>query len=318
MLLDELVGVIETLQTRIGKHGDTLRQNETRTRMALIDPLLQALGWDVADPGLVTPEYDVIDQRVDYALLAPGGQPAATVEAKKLGEPLAAHLMQMLNYSNAAGITYAGLTDGNQWELYEVFKQGTLEDRRLLNLRILDTPAHECALKLLLLWQPNLASGMPVAASEPVLASALTETLTQTETAINPLTPVPPSGDGWTSLREIQPVNNQKWRPSAIRLPDGSERQINLWWHVPREVSEYLVGIGKLTRDKCPIKEGHRADIVYSQPQASKSGTLDHVHKLSNDLYIGKFIPGAGLIRNAKFLLKLFGEDEGAVWLKSG
>ena len=49
MPLDDLVHVIETLQQRIKDHGDSLRQNETRTRMALIDPLLQALGWDVAD-----------------------------------------------------------------------------------------------------------------------------------------------------------------------------------------------------------------------------------------------------------------------------
>ena len=55
MLLDELVDVIQTIQDRIRDHGASLRENETRTRMALIDPLLQALGWDTADPGLVTP-----------------------------------------------------------------------------------------------------------------------------------------------------------------------------------------------------------------------------------------------------------------------
>ena len=56
MPLDDLAQVIETIQQRIRDHGDSLRQNETRTRMALIDPLLQALGWDVADPGLVLAE----------------------------------------------------------------------------------------------------------------------------------------------------------------------------------------------------------------------------------------------------------------------
>ena len=63
MPLDDLVSVIEAIKQRIREHGDTLRQNETRTRMALIDPLLTALGWDVADPGLVTPEYDVSGRR---------------------------------------------------------------------------------------------------------------------------------------------------------------------------------------------------------------------------------------------------------------
>ena len=34
-MLDDPVGVIETLQQRIRDHGATLRENETRTRMAL-------------------------------------------------------------------------------------------------------------------------------------------------------------------------------------------------------------------------------------------------------------------------------------------
>jgi len=81
MPLDDLVEVIETLQRRIRDHGDSLRQNEIRTRVALIDPLLTALGWDVADPGLVTAEYNVGTGRADYALLIPGDKPAALVEA---------------------------------------------------------------------------------------------------------------------------------------------------------------------------------------------------------------------------------------------
>ena len=112
MLLDDLTGVIETLRERIQSHGDALRENETRTRMALVDPLLQALGWDVSDPAVVTPEFKVSGGWADYALLRPDGPPAATVEAKKLGEPLASHRMQMLNYANASGIDFAALTDG--------------------------------------------------------------------------------------------------------------------------------------------------------------------------------------------------------------
>ena len=48
MLLDELITVIETLKQRITDHGAILRDNETRSRMALIDPLLQVprLGYN--------------------------------------------------------------------------------------------------------------------------------------------------------------------------------------------------------------------------------------------------------------------------------
>ena len=216
MLLDELVDVIETLQRRIRDHGPNLRENETRTRMALIDPLLRVLGWDVSDPSVVTPEYSVSGRWADYALLGPDGRPVATVEAKKLGEPLAQHRMQMLNYSNASGVEYAGLTDGDHWELYEVFQRGQLEDRRILDVSIATTPAHECALRLLLLWRPNLASGRPMAANEPIFdrlfnveAAAVTRpgTLTVSESP-NALgrTPVPNRLNGLHYPTSIHPV----------------------------------------------------------------------------------------------------------------
>ena len=130
-MLDDLVNVIETLQRRIRSHGETLRENEIRTRMALIDPLLQALGWDTADPAAVRPEYNVGGLRADYALLTRDGTPAATVEAKKLGESLEPHRKQMVTYANMATIRYAGLSDGDRWELYKVFQEVPFEDRPL-------------------------------------------------------------------------------------------------------------------------------------------------------------------------------------------
>ena len=54
---DNLVRVIETLQRRIRSDRATIRGSEIRTRTALIDPLLYALGWDAANPALVVPDY---------------------------------------------------------------------------------------------------------------------------------------------------------------------------------------------------------------------------------------------------------------------
>ncbi len=173
MPFGDLINVIETIRRRIEAHRQSLQQNETRTRTALIDPLLTALGWDVSDPGLVTPEYNVGQGRADYALINGSDIiPAAIVEAKKLNYALNNdERMQMLNYANARGVRYAALTDGDIWELYEVFKQAPLEGRRRLSVKITSTPAHQLALQLLLLWRPNLASGGPVAAQEPVLGT---------------------------------------------------------------------------------------------------------------------------------------------------
>ena len=172
-MLDELVHVIELLRKRIHDHREKLQANEIRTRMALVDPLLQALGWDVADPSIVIPEYDVGEGRADYALLGPDGRTKVTVEAKRLGESLASHRMQMLNYANAAGIDYTALTDGNRWELYDVFAKRPLDERRILDIAIDrgSSSGADLAISLLLLWRPNLELEQPATPEARILGT---------------------------------------------------------------------------------------------------------------------------------------------------
>ena len=110
MLLDDLVGVIETLQRRIADHGASLRENETRTRMAPVDLLLAALGWDVADPAVAPPEYSASGGRADYALLKPDGSPIAMVEAKSWAIPRIAPI------ADASKVKVAGGANG-LWSL---------------------------------------------------------------------------------------------------------------------------------------------------------------------------------------------------------
>ena len=312
MPLDDLVSVIETLQQRIKDHGDSLRQNETRTRMALIDPLLRALGWDVADPGVVTPEYDVSGQRADYALLNNSGSPATFVEAKKLGESLIPHRMQMVNYANMSGVPYAGLTDGNNWEMYVVFDQKPLDQRRILDLSITNTPAHQCALQLLLLWRPNLAAGQPVAANEPVFKVGSEEEPSNDDESVQ-LTP--PSEEHWTSLAELQSVTNMT-PPSTVRLPDGDERSIERWWNVPFEIAEWHIKTGRLKSDSCPIKIGTTRYLVSASPNHSNGTPFNQARQLSQGLFLDTPYDANGLLNGAKFLIEHCGGDLGTVWLK--
>ena len=66
MSMDKLTSCIEELKSRIKTHRSILSENESRTRVALTDPLLRALGWDVSNPKLVTPKYSVGKGWVDY------------------------------------------------------------------------------------------------------------------------------------------------------------------------------------------------------------------------------------------------------------
>lgn len=314
MLLDDLVQVIETLQQRISDHRESLRQNEMRTRVALIDPLLTALGWNVSDPASVTAEYPVGGGRADYALHTAGSIPAATLEAKKLGESLEPHRLQMLNYSNAAGIRFAGLTDGNRWELYEIFKQGTLDERRILEAVISNESSARLALKFLLIWRPNLVSGQPVLANDPVTLQPPGDP--QVVTGGECQYPEPPMGDGWMRLSELTSIS-KGMAPLAIWFPEGEERPCAYWWHVLSEVAEWLVRTEKLTAAECPVKVsgvGGKKHIVHIAPEHSDGKPFWHPHQLSNSFYMEK--PGMSSGKWTMTLLQHCDADAGAVWIK--
>ena len=163
--LDALVGAIESIQDRIKRDHATIGANETRTRDALINPLLGALGW--ADPSVVTSEYLIRYGRgaanygvADYALHSPGGraQPFALVEAKRMNEDLSDdHRNQIFEYAaNRESVKYAILTNGDCWELYEFIEEGrSLQACLMLDLSIRRESAYDCAVQLLPLKQES-------------------------------------------------------------------------------------------------------------------------------------------------------------------
>ena len=147
----KLVSVIESLQTHI-ERDSVIGRSETRTCTVLIEPLLTALGWDTANPQAVIREYRIRDGRADYALLRrPGtiGQPIDLIEAKRMDEDLSDdHRSQVFTYANnRKSVKYAGLTNGDCWELYEVFEEDN--HHLLLKVSIRRESAYDCAVQLL-------------------------------------------------------------------------------------------------------------------------------------------------------------------------
>ena len=313
MGLDDLAGCIELLKERMQSYRTDLEENEIRTRMALIDPLLRALGWDVSDPAVVMPEYKVGNKSADYALLRSDGKPAATLEAKKLGEPLGSHWMQMLNYANASGIEYAGITDGNHWELYDVFRRGTLEERRILEVSVTDAPPHESALKLLLLWRSNLASGQPVPANTPVVGDHQPATTpTQVEQASSP----PSVSSNWVALTAYNPPGGTP-SPTAIRFWDGSERSLAHWREILINVVEKLYSQGQLTVKDVPMWRGSQRYRVHTEPVHPTGKRFEGPKAVQGTpLFINANLSAANVRRETKRLLKHCGLDSADVYLR--
>lgn len=94
--------------------------SEADTRALLIDPVLNALGWDLMDTGQVRREYNPYSDgtrgRSDYVLFI-DGVPRVLVEAKKLG-----HVNEAVGdvEEDTKGKSYVGVaTDGRVWKILD-------------------------------------------------------------------------------------------------------------------------------------------------------------------------------------------------------
>ena len=325
MLLNDLTGVIETLRARIQNHRSLLKVNETRTRMALIDPLLTLLGWEVANPSLVIPEYDVSGSRADYALLDASGSPVALMEAKKLDESLMSHRMQMVNYANMSAVPYAGLTDGNHWELYKVFDQRPIGERRVLETSIVDHPIHESALNLLTLWRSNLEPGQPVLAGEPILAPRKESAKPAAPEHSKPSSArvqrqVRPSAvrSRWLPLADFVARDGDKLPPS-IRMPDGSEHSVEKWRHLVERTATWLWTKNLLTEHNIPVASSNRRYIVNMEPVHPTGKQFFHECHIYNTLLVYEGNIGApGAVSSVRKLLKHCGQNLSEVHVRTG
>ena len=158
-LLEPLVSAIRKSRDVIDNHRAYVSKNEIRTRNILVDPVLRALGWDVSVLEDVEVEYGAGKQRVDYALLGKDRKPLVLIEAKKLDEELNSKRTQMLTYCTEVGVRYGVLTDGNCWDLYDLWQSATMDERRVFQLIISSRTPAVAARMLLRLWKEYVRDG---------------------------------------------------------------------------------------------------------------------------------------------------------------
>ncbi len=344
-MLDELVKTIKTLKARISEHRTALQASEAQTRLSLIDPLLRALGWDTADPALVRPEFTLSGGRADYALLGEAEKPVAIMEAKRLNEALGTmdRRMQMLTYANFSNVAYAGLTDGDQWVLYRVFDQKPLEDRLVLDLSIVNLPAHESALKLLLLWHPNLSSGQPIEASEPIVGtegpdSAATSLHESTGYSIGSVPRTEPTRlanaapvqtpeqsvpgariPNWIPLTHLVAEKGSKY-PPMVRFPEEPEQDIRGWKYLLIEVAEWLVRMNALTREHGIVTANRRLGhcTVNLEPRHLNGIDFKNPKRLSNGLYLDVNFSASDCVKHSRAVIEHCRRDPAQVHVQVG
>ncbi|MFW9972905.1 MAG: DUF5655 domain-containing protein [Candidatus Odinarchaeota archaeon] len=112
--------------------------NEEDTRGILIDPMLQALGWNIFDLNEISRNSKTSSGGyIDYILKYNGRQ--IYVEAKPLSSELTQKFqIQATNYAYEDNITYCVLTNGNRYQIFETFKKGTVSERLLIDISLDD------------------------------------------------------------------------------------------------------------------------------------------------------------------------------------
>lgn len=113
--------VLKRVRNDAVSHRQHLVKNESATRTTLVDPVLRALGWEVANPSMVIVEAPARRGNnliyADYGLCAnDSGVVKFVVEAKALGQALRLHRAQVVDYAFAFNINNVFLTNGVIWE----------------------------------------------------------------------------------------------------------------------------------------------------------------------------------------------------------
>ncbi|MCE2449800.1 MAG: type I restriction enzyme HsdR N-terminal domain-containing protein [Candidatus Latescibacteria bacterium] len=318
MALDDLKETIETLRERIQAHRAYLEGNETRTRQVLIDSMLHKLGWDVGDPNSVELEYRIGRDWADYVLMG-SGRPIAVIEAKALGRALKDdEKMQALNYANMDGIDYMAITNGDHWQMFDVFKRGQLDNRILMELQLTRDEPYACALQALGLWRPNLASGKPQEAATPVMIekSAHAESASTISEPSSRQKVAKPSNNGdWVPLMslEVEAGTGQK-PPAYIKFPDSSTKPLKNWVDLWVSVANYLIDTGKISAEHCPVplREGSKRHLLHTEPIHSTGKEFHNKRKIGK-LWLNTDFTSTDVHKHSCWLLDKFGVNPSTV-----
>ena len=331
---------ITRLRKIIKTHRNALMKHETVTRYALVDPMLQALGWDVTDPAVVIPEYQVsgygkTKAYADYALFDtkprknPPEDPSVIVEAKKLGSPdkeMGAAEKSAQHTAGVANAKYYAITDGNNWLLYQFASSTT---QQIMNFRLDEPNAKIFALceKILPLGQMylgrNVFSDNPnlvVNPKRPAIRATKSYFSDSPSLIVPPRSSNPPPN--WVMLTKAHQI---LWSPTArsqlnfiVRLPSGTKETATGWANLARIVINWLDQrqfLDNLT--KVPVKNGSRQLFASIRPRGAtgKSFTRPYLANVSG-LHFEMHGSSTALMQSTIALLKMVGQDPDDILVK--
>ena len=295
---DRIAEAIKALKKTRNEHEEYLKPIETRTRQLLIDPMLEALGWDVRNPAQVHLEYKGTSGKPDYALFSHGNV-VALIEAKKLEIPLARiKVEQVIKYARDKSLTslkYVVWTNGDHWQIWSI------EEDREESFQLSNTQEYECAAKAMQL----LRNALEVQEMSPMPKSSRVHKT------------IDPSNNGdWVPLTSLKVEKGQKVPANAtIMFPDSSTKPIQSWVNVWDSVANYLVDIGKISAQDCPISQDNSVIyLLHTEPIHQNGAKFRHPQEIRDGLWLARsFGTSQETVDTSCWLLENFGIDPSTV-----
>lgn len=127
----EFYDSIKQFSSRVSSLKDTITTEEA-TKMSLIVPMFQLLGYDVFNPLEFCPEFTADvgikkGEKVDYAILD-NGQPTILIECKSCSESLDKHSSQLFRYFGTTPAKFGILTNGIVYQFYTDLEEANKMD----------------------------------------------------------------------------------------------------------------------------------------------------------------------------------------------
>jgi len=127
----EFAESLKQFSERVQRLKDTIKTEEA-TKMSLVVPIFQILGYDIFNPMEFCPEYTADvgikkGEKVDYAILEEGN-PIILIECKSCSEQLDKHSSQLFRYFGTSTAKFGILTNGMIYRFYTDLEEANKMD----------------------------------------------------------------------------------------------------------------------------------------------------------------------------------------------
>ena len=324
-----LSGFCEVLKEVKRRARECPPRNETQTRLALIDPILTALGWDLSNPQQVELERHFGNVRdnhiVDYVLKA---ESQIIVEAKRLGANLEDQFNQIALYASSERVKDLFLTDGRRWRHYvnsHVLNDGQPHgihfsmkgEFNFFEIADQNLPIEAAAYLVAHLDASLFFPSQGTSSVENTLRSQISElktTIREISATVRNLSagrePIPqpepePEALPWKLVTDSEWDPTGK-RPSRLRLSEGQEIEVNGWKQVLWEVCQFcLISKPDLMNQPVPDKAGRSKTLIgpTRPPNSNKMLTIR-----GQDIYVDTNYSASDTVKNAVHMLDKLGD----------